>query len=94
MTLFMMTYLKEIRKQHLLEMHLFALVNPVTKPRIVLIPILYISLFFKQVPIGDILKHEQIHIGQYSRTIKTYYLNLKTKSHTSIKMKLWHLPFQ
>jgi hypothetical protein len=48
----------------------FALVNPVTKkPRIVFnmyTNIVYKS-FFKQVPIGDILKHEQIHIGQYSR---------------------------
>ncbi len=47
----------------------FALVNPVTKkPRVVfnmgpMVP----KDFFIQVPIGDILKHEQIHIGQYSR---------------------------
>lgn len=47
----------------------FGLVNPVTgKPRIVLnmgsqVP----KHFFSQVPIGDILKHEQIHVGQQSK---------------------------
>ena len=48
----------------------FALVNPVTKrPRIVLnLPMPFIPKdFFDQVPLGDILKHEQIHIGQHSR---------------------------
>jgi hypothetical protein len=46
----------------------FALVNPVTKkPRIVLNMSMVDKSFFKQVPISDILKHEQIHIGQYSR---------------------------
>ena len=48
----------------------FALVNPVTKrPRVVLnLPMPFIPKdFFDQVPLGDILKHEQIHIGQHSR---------------------------
>ena len=48
----------------------FALVNPVTKrPRIVLnLPMPFIPKdFFDQVPVGDILKHEQIHVGQHSR---------------------------
>jgi hypothetical protein len=46
----------------------FALVNPVTKkPRIVLNTNTVYKSFFKEVPISDILKHEQIHIGQYSR---------------------------
>ena len=48
----------------------FALVNPVTKrPRIVLnlgMPFIPKD-FFDQVPVGDILKHEQIHVGQHSR---------------------------
>lgn len=48
----------------------FALVNPVTKrPRVVLnLPMPFIPKdFFDQVPLGDILKHEQIHVGQHSR---------------------------
>jgi hypothetical protein len=48
----------------------FALVNPVTKrPRIVLnLTMPFIPKdFFNQVPLGDILKHEQIHVGQHSR---------------------------
>jgi len=52
------------------ESQFFALVNPVTKrPRIVLnLPMPFIPKdFFDQVPIGDILKHEQIHVGQHSR---------------------------
>lgn len=52
------------------ESQFFALVNPVTKrPRIVLnlgIPFIPKD-FFDQVPVGDILKHEQIHVGQHSR---------------------------
>lgn len=52
------------------ESQFFALVNPVTKrPRIVLnLPMPFIPKdFFDQVPVGDILKHEQIHVGQHSR---------------------------
>jgi hypothetical protein len=48
----------------------FALVNPVSKrPRIVLnLPMPFIPKdFFDQVPLSDILKHEQIHVGQQSR---------------------------
>lgn len=48
----------------------FALLNPVTKkPRVVLnLPMPFIPKdFFDQVPLGDILKHEQIHVGQNSR---------------------------
>jgi hypothetical protein len=83
------------RKLRLLDKHLFALVNPVTKSQeLCLTPILYISPF-KEVPISDILKHEQIHIGHSRRPMETHYLNLKIKSLISpIKMKLWHLLFQ
>jgi hypothetical protein len=52
------------------ESQFFALVNPVTKrPRVVLnLPMPFIPKdFFDQVPLGDILKHEQIHVGQHSR---------------------------
>jgi hypothetical protein len=48
----------------------FALVNPITKkPRIVLNLVMPFvpKDFFDQVPISDILKHEQIHVGQHSR---------------------------
>lgn len=47
----------------------FGLVNPVTKkPRIVLnMGATTPKDFFKQVPVGDILKHEQIHVGQHSK---------------------------
>jgi hypothetical protein len=52
------------------ESQFFALVNPVTKrPRIVLnlgMPFIPKD-FFDQIPLGDILKHEQIHVGQQSR---------------------------
>jgi hypothetical protein len=52
------------------ESQFFALVNPVTKrPRVVLnLQMPFIPKdFFDQVPVGDILKHEQIHVGQHSR---------------------------
>ena len=46
----------------------FGLVNPVTKkPRIVLNMRNITKDFFREVPIGDILKHEQIHVGQHSK---------------------------